>query len=379
MCLFRVALLAAFGIMVGTAAEADSGSDASFIQRTGNKVVLQSAPFSSIWTSPTDFVRSVGTIASPTASWQWATDLRWSSTSAFPANRLQRPTCKWRRFRLPAIRPVARRVFELVSQSPKAVVTVTYRWDAKQPILHKYAVSATPGRSHGTGCDVRLGASVIDAVPTQDLDWPVRLTKIPWGCVEWDSWSIPPAVSGATPPIPRTSSLQAWPIPRASPCWTTGIFGCCSIPGVRLEATKEFVCMEAVYGVAHPARRAAFCVLHSRMRRVLRGHDRPYSIISTCGAQDGTEDFFAVSEETCLKHITHMAEAQHDTGLHWDFYDIEFWHDPAGNLMAPDIKRFPHGFGPVFSALANLGDCAGAVDQQRLLRTGAWPRPVDLR
>ena len=110
--------------------------------------------------------------------------------------------------------------------------------------------------------------------------------------------------------------------------------------------------------------RVAFCdQLRSRMRRVVRGHDRPYAIIDTCGAQpkpkSGSEDFFAVSEAWCLDHISKMAEAQRDTGLHWDYYCIEFWHDSTRDLKAPDAKRFPDGFAPVFSRLTELGTLPG--------------------
>lgn len=102
--------------------------------------------------------------------------------------------------------------------------------------------------------------------------------------------------------------------------------------------------------------------LGPRMRRVLRGHDRPYAILATCGAQAGTDetyDFTAISEATSLDHISHMAEGQRTAGLHWDYYDIEFWHDPAGDLKVPDAKRFPNGFDPVLSELKKLGTMPG--------------------
>ena len=256
--------------------------------------------------------------------------------------------------------------FELVSENPKATVNVCYRWDDKQPVLHKYVTIRNDGATVWIRLlDVRLGTYATDAAEYHDPDWPVRVTKKFWGSVDWDSWATDPAGNErGYPAYPENQFFTSLVHPSGFALLERQQLRLLQHPGVKLEPTTSFTCMEAVYGVA-PANgaRAAFCEhLRSRMRRVVRGHARPYAILDTCGAQPPStnrEDFFAVSAPWCLEHISRMAEAQRQADLHWDYYCIEFWHDPTRDLTAPDAQRFPDGFAPIFTQLAQLGTLPG--------------------
>ena len=256
--------------------------------------------------------------------------------------------------------------FELVSQDPPATVSVGYRWDNQQPVLHKYVtIRNASGAVWNRLLDVRLGTYVTDAAEYHDADWPVRVTKRPWGSSEWDLWTTDPAGhERGYPAYPENQFFAGLAHPSGFATLEQQQLRLVQHPGVQLEAAQSFTCMEAVYGVAaaHGAR-AAFCdYLRSRMRRVLRDHARPYAILDTCGAQPPSwdhEDFFAVSGAWCQAHIAGLKAAQRAAGLHWDYYCIEFWHDPAGDLKAPDAQRFPAGFAPLFTQLAQLGTLPG--------------------
>lgn len=254
--------------------------------------------------------------------------------------------------------------FELVSENPRATVDVCYRWDRDQPVLRKDVTIRNDGPAGWNRLlDVRLGTYATDSAEYRDPDWPVRVTKSPWINAEWD-WTYDPAGhERGYPAYPGNRFFVGLAHPSGFATMEGHQLRLLQHPGQILKAGESFTCMEAVYGVA-PAggARAAFCdYLRTRMRRVLRGHVRPYAIIDTCGAQPpgGSEDFFSVSESWCLDHIAKLAEAQRKAGLHWDYYCIEFWHDSTRDLMAPDAKRFPDGFKPVFAQLAKLGTLPG--------------------
>jgi len=255
--------------------------------------------------------------------------------------------------------------FELVAEKPKATITVCYRWDERPAVLHKSVTI----RNDGTAAwdrllDVRLGTYVTDAAEYHDADWPVRITKSP-ASTEWAQWPTDPAGhERGYPAYPEDQFFVGLAHPSGFATLERRQLRLVQHPGLMLEANQSFTCMETVYGVA-PAggARDAFCdYLRSRMRRVLRGHAQPYAILDTCGAQPvppNAENFFAVSEPWCLDHIARLDEGQREAGLHWDYYSIEFWHDSTRDLMAPDAKRFPDGFAPIFNHLAKLGTLPG--------------------
>ena len=117
--------------------------------------------------------------------------------------------------------------------------------------------------------------------------------------------------------------------------------------------------METVYGVARPgeASRAFIAYLRTRMRRVLRNHDRPYAIFESFGGKPDTpgEEPFHASETYLLDNLAKLAEGQRETGCRFDYYSIEFWADYHGDLKRFDPKRFPHGFDKVHAEIARLG------------------------
>ena len=126
-------------------------------------------------------------------------------------------------------------------------------------------------------------------------------------------------------------------------------------PGVRLSPGKRFGCMEAVYGVATAgeARKAFVAQVRSRIRRVLRGHDKPYAIFEPFGSNPSGQ--FPETESHILDNIAKMAEGQRQTGCHFDFYSTDFWADINGDLKQFDPVRFPNGFRNIRAELAKLG------------------------
>ena len=57
-------------------------------------------------------------------------------------------------------------------------------------------------------------------------------------------------------------------------------------PGAKLGPGETFKCMETVYGVAEAGkgREAFLSHVRGRMRRVVRGHDKPYAIFDNFGS-----------------------------------------------------------------------------------------------
>jgi hypothetical protein len=70
-----------------------------------------------------------------------------------------------------------------------------------------------------------------------------------------------------------------------------------------------------------------------------------------------------------MDNIAKVAEGQRDSGLHWDYYSIDFWTDPKGDLKTPSTRLFPNGFTKILPELKKLGTLPGLwVDSGRL----AW-------
>ena len=253
--------------------------------------------------------------------------------------------------------------FELYADEADAKVTVTYSWNGAEPVLSK-VVSIT---NNGTTAwdrlmDIHLGTYTTDSVPFKDPDWPVLVTKLPWGSAELDYWEEPAGRVRGYPSYLENQFFVGLAHPSGFSLLNGQKLELHHHPGVLIEPGSEFTSVPALYGVAEKDQaRAAFKrYIYSRMRRVLRGHDRPYAIIDTCGAQDNTgEKFDGVTEKWCMDHISKLAQAQNDAGLHFDNYVIEFWHDPKGDIKECDPKRFPNNFDKVVPALNNIGTNLG--------------------
>ena len=68
------------------------------------------------------------------------------------------------------------------------------------------------------------------------------------------------------------------------------------------------------------------------MRRVVRGHDKPYAIFEPFGARPGGN--FNETEEFVLDNIAKLAQGQREAGCHFDLYSIDFWVDFHGDAEA---------------------------------------------
>ncbi|MHB8969581.1 MAG: hypothetical protein ACYC3X_05815 [Pirellulaceae bacterium] len=133
-------------------------------------------------------------------------------------------------------------------------------------------------------------------------------------------------------------------------------------PGLQLAPGQKLSCMEVVYGVAKPGEiRASFVsYVRSRMRRVVRGHDKPYAVLESFGGQPSGD--FWTTEKYLLEHLAKVAQGQREGGPRFDFYAMEFWHDTAGDLTKFNPKNFPSG------SFQEVGDAILGLE----MRPGLW-------
>ena len=199
-------------------------------------------------------------------------------------------------------------VFELTSDEPSATVTVTYRWDAKQPVLRKFVTIANTGKTEWDRLlNVRLGTYRTDAQLSGG-----ELTV------------HPPSFQNRAH---NFGGLQGFPVYAADEFflslahpagWSTQKPGEISLrhyPGAKLAPGERRECMEAVYGVgrAGGGRDAFVSYVRSRMRRTVRGHDKPYAIFEPFGGRaDGN---FDESEAFVLDMIRKVGDGQRELEL----------------------------------------------------------------
>lgn len=139
------------------------------------------------------------------------------------------------------------------------------------------------------------------------------------------------------------------------------------VPGMTLMPGESWSSMTAVIGPGDQggARSGFLGYLRPRMRRIRRGHDRPFAIIEPFGgkAQGTAEElerfwqfgYFDEDEAFLLSHLEKVAAMQEQTGTQFDAYFVDFWNAYEGGIDAPDPARFPNGFGPVFDRIQSLG------------------------
>ena len=222
-----------------------------------------------------------------------------------------------------------RYVFHLTANQARLSATVTYSWNAKQPVLRKLVEIHNQGDEEVNRLlNVRLGDYPVEAEASgQERGFPVYLD---------DEFFI----SLAHP--------AGWAVAQ------DGKVGLRQHPGVRLRPGEKFACMEAVYGTAAAgeARKAFLAHLHGRMRRVVRKHDKPYAIFEPFGARpDGN---FDETEEFVLDSIAKVAQGDRDSGCRFDFYSVDFWVDYNGDLKRCDPVRFPSGLAKIKEELGKL-------------------------
>ena len=104
-----------------------------------------------------------------------------------------------------------------------------------------------------------------------------------------------------------------------------------------------------------PRRKTFLAHVRSRMRRVVRGHNRPYAIFDNFGSWPSGdynwEDYvnaegyrnYLNTEAYMLHSLDLLAKSQKAAGFRFDICNIHFWVDTAGDLKRWDPKRFPHG------------------------------------
>ncbi len=281
-------------------------------------------------------------------------------------------------------------VFTLEADEPAARVTVTYRWDAVEPVLHKFVtIENRGGATWNRLLNVRLG------------DYATGAAELTGGELQ-----VAPSFRDRAH---RTGGLQGFPVyaedefflSLAHPAgWATQEPGKISLrhyPGEELKPGESRDCMEAVYGVgAAGAGRTAFVAhIRGRMRRARRGHDKPYAIFETFGGRVSGESglkwlkqqiipehgphaarlaearrnpvdaayaatqVFDTNETYVLDILGKVADGQrHETGK-FDFASLEFWVDHKGDIKRADPERFPRQLVPITAALDRAGMSLG--------------------
>ncbi len=227
--------------------------------------------------------------------------------------------------------------FELVAKEPHLSARMTYRWDANEPVLHKFVEILKGGdRDVNRLLNVRLGRYSVDArviVPAGDeRGFPAYIAD-----EFFMSLAHPAGLAKSTP-----GTVSLW-----------------QYPGARLAAGAKFRCMEAVYGVgAFGGARTAFLNhITRRMRRTVRGHDKPYAIFEPFGARPGGD--FNETEAFVLDNMAKVAEGQREAGCHFDLYSVDFWVDYRGTLKECDPQRFPNGLTRIRQELKKMGTTMG--------------------
>jgi hypothetical protein len=268
--------------------------------------------------------------------------------------------------------------FDLASADSIVTARVTYRWNDREPVLHKWVTITNGGKTAWDRLlNVRLGVYRTNAAgEDRDPDYPLYLTQEHLGG----------PIVAFEDPIGRK---------RGFPCYVEKQFFLSlahpagfalrkenavvlqQLPGVRLAPKASFDCMEAVYGVAPEgrARQAFLDHLHGRMLRVRRGRDRPLAIFEPFGSRpDGN---FEATEQYVLDNLAKVDAARRESGLKWDYYSIEFWHDPAGDLSAPSVRLFPNGFAKTMQEIARQGMKRGLwIDSGQIGCWTIWDNPA---
>ncbi len=223
---------------------------------------------------------------------------------------------------------------DLESESGDVAVVVTYKWNATEPVLHKFIEVRNQAPQERRLMNVRLGDYQTDGtVSDGEQGFPVYLGD--------DCFMSVAHPSG----------------------WAIGQDGHVLLrqyPGKMLAPGERFQCMEVVLGAAKAGEARATFLDHvrGRSRRVLRGHDKPYAIYDTFGANEingkETEEFL-LNEKYVLEMLDKLGRGQSEAGYQFDYCNTHFWVDHNGDLERFDPVRFPNGFTNIKSKLDELG------------------------
>jgi hypothetical protein len=231
--------------------------------------------------------------------------------------------------------PSGEAVFEIKSEVGSLRALVTYRWNAADPVLHKFAAISNRGPGPVRILHVRLGNYHTGTTVTEgEVGFPVYLE---------DEFIV-----GLAHPYGWVMGEQGNVLLKQH-------------PGIKLAPGETFNCMEAIYGVAKhgEARKTFLSHLQRRMRRVVRGHDQPYAIFDSFGGKPDGKNLFDESEDFLLDNLAKVAEGARDSACRFDYHSIEFWVDHNGDLKQPDPERFPHGFSKILPVLKQLNMLPG--------------------
>jgi hypothetical protein len=225
-------------------------------------------------------------------------------------------------------------IVELQSEQHDTQVTVTYRWNAAEPVLHKFIEVRNQSPRERRLMNVRLGDYQTDtSVSDGEQGFPVYLGD--------DCFMGLAHPSG----------------------WAMGQDGHVLLrqyPGKRLAPDERFQCMETVLGAAKAgeARQTFLAHVRSRSRRVLRGHDKPYAIYDSFGANEinGKEvEEYLLNEKYVLEMLDKLGRGQREAHYQFDYCNTHFWVDHDGDLERFDPVRFPHGFTNIKAKLDEMG------------------------
>lgn len=237
-------------------------------------------------------------------------------------------------------------VFQLVSSDPALSAQVSYRWNGTEPVLRKTVEIANSGDKEIRVLNVRLGTYRTEAKLTD------RKQDIPTSGIG-GGWKI----SDREPGFPVYFDDDYFVTVAHPAGWATADAGAASLrqhPGRKLAPGAKFECMETVYGVgrAGEARQTFVAHIKSRMRRVVRGHDKPLAVFDNFGSWPSGEYWNTEAYE--LHSLARLAESQKTVGRIFDVCNIHFWVDMAGDLKGWDPKRFPNGISKIKPVLDNL-------------------------
>ena len=228
-------------------------------------------------------------------------------------------------------------VFMLTAEDGSVTAKITYQWEATQPVLRKFVEITNAGSQPLNHLlNLQLGRYPTDAnqVAAKGRGFPGYLNgEFFLGLAHPSGWVIGQG---------KEILLRQH-------------------PGVRLAPGATFVAMETVYGVASAgaAPEAFRNHLIGRMRRTLR-HNHAYTIFDAFGWENTlSKDPILETEAYLLDNIAKVAQGQKDAACHFDYYSVDFWNDPAGDLIRFHPQNFPNGFAPIKQALDKIGTAPG--------------------
>ncbi len=225
--------------------------------------------------------------------------------------------------------------FILTDEAEILQANILYAWNDQSPTLHKTITIQNHAQKDVRIINVRLGQYQTNAESTEgEQGFPVYSD----GCFFMT--------------VAHPSG------------WTTGQDGIITLkqyPGTLIKPGDTFTCMETVYGVSDldQARSAFIKHMESRMRRVIRGHNKPISILESFGSwpiEPLQLDYgHYPNEKAILNHL----EQYRQSGCKFDYYCIEFWNDYHGDLTRPGCERFSNGFDKIKEKLGELDTALG--------------------